>query len=670
MTRYFNLGNGGLLVCLDENTFLRDVYYPYVGQENHVNGLKHKFGVWTETDEKLFWLDSDAWDKTLRYKKETLVSDIKAVNNKLELEIQINDCVHYKEDIYLRKIVVKNNSSKKKEVKVFCHQVFQIMGDDFANTVYYNPKSESIIFYKGKRYFLINGLMCNHERRSFTEYSTGIFQDRGFQSTALDAQDGKLCHNPIEHGSVDSIISFNFELEPEGEQTIYYWICVGEKNGTVSRLNDYIFDVGPQKLIDQTEKHWEKWVNKIKFDFFNLNDDLVQLFKRSLLIVNTHVDKHGAFIASSDSGTLFLKRDTYAYMWPRDGALIARSLDRAGYNDLTEKFFEFCCKVITEQGYLFHKYNPDGSLGSSWHSWLHENHLQLPIQEDQIALVLDAMWKHYLQNKNDEYIKSIMDCFIRKAAKFMYEFIEPEVGLPKESYDLWEEKLGIHTFTCATVYAGLNAAAKFEKEFGQAQEVDKYFNMAQKIKENILKYLYDEKNGGFIKGLFYEKDELKKDITIDSSSVYGIFEYEILDPLDKKVEFSIQTFKKKLLSHDSVGGYVRYENDNYYRVDEKGPGNPWFITTLWLAEYYVITSKNQEDLKRAIELFDWVNKYKLSTGVLSEQLNPYTGKPLSVAPLTWSHAAYVIAVNKYLEKLDELGICKMCNPPKMKNNMD
>ena len=194
--------------------------------------------------------------------------------------------------------------------------------------------------------------------------------------------------------------------------------------------------------------------------------------------------------------------------------------------------------------------------------------------------------------------------------------------------------------------------------------------MAEQIKNNILKHLYDEQHGGFIKGLYFENGEIKKDYTIDSSSVYGVFEYKVLDPLDEKVKFSINIVKEKLLSHDAVGGYVRYENDNYYRVDERSPGNPWFITTLWLAEYYINIAQNQEDLKPAVEFLEWVNKYKLSTGVLSEQLNPYSGQPLSVAPLTWSHAAYVIAVNKYLEKLDSLGICKMCNPPKIKNNVE
>ena len=208
MARYFALGNGSLLVCLDKNAQIRDFYFPYVGQENHVNKNKHKFGVWT--DSTLCWFESDAWEKKLSYKKESLVSEITALNRKLELELVINDSVYPNKDIYLRKIFVTNRSKMHREVKLFFHQVFQITGDTIGNTVYYNPLLKAIVFYKGRRYFLVNGLICNEERHGISDYATGIFEDRGLEGTYVDAEDGKLSSNPIEHGSVDSTLSFNF----------------------------------------------------------------------------------------------------------------------------------------------------------------------------------------------------------------------------------------------------------------------------------------------------------------------------------------------------------------------------------------------------------------------------------------------------------------------------
>jgi GH15 family glucan-1,4-alpha-glucosidase len=36
-----------------------------------------------------------------------------------------------------------------------------------------------------------------------------------------------------------------------------------------------------------------------------------------------------------------------------------------------------------------------------------------------------------------------------------------------------------------------------------------------------------------------------------------------------------------------IGELARYENDPYYRNQVEGPGNPWFVTTLWYARYLI-----------------------------------------------------------------------------------
>ena len=53
-------------------------------------------------------------------------------------------------------------------------------------------------------------------------------------------------------------------------------------------------------------------------------------------------------------------------------------------------------------------------------------------------------------------------------------------------------------------------------------------------------------------------------------------------------------------------------------------------------------------------LLEWVVARALPSGVLAEQIHPYTGDPLSVSPLTWSHAAFVETVQQYLTRLASL----------------
>ena len=86
-----------------------------------------------------------------------------------------------------------------------------------------------------------------------------------------------------------------------------------------------------------------------------------------------------------------------------------------------------------------HKYRSDGVLGSSWHPWLQHGVPRLPIQEDETAAVVVALWEHYERCRDLEFIESLYNPFIEPAAKFMCEYIEPTTGLPQASYDLWEE---------------------------------------------------------------------------------------------------------------------------------------------------------------------------------------------------------------------------------------
>jgi hypothetical protein len=59
------------------------------------------------------------------------------------------------------------------------------------------------------------------------------------------------------------------------------------------------------------------------------------------------------------------------------------------------------------------------------------------------------------------------------------------------------------------------------------------------------------------------------------------------------------------------------------------------------------------EARRAIPVLDWAVSRALPSGVLAEQVHPYTGQPISVSPLTWSHATYVAVVADYLHKLQE-----------------
>ena len=658
MARSIVLGNGNIYVGLDKYAQVRDLYFPYVGLENQVGGhYKHLVGIWVEN--KFSWLNDDSWDIKIDCEDEALVSLITAHNKSLGIILTFHDVVYNESNIFLRKISITNESDRNREIRLFLGHQFELYKSHSSETAYFDPIGHTLIHYKGQRVFLMNGEL---DGLPFSDYSTGVFNIEGKEGTHKDAEDGILEKNPIEHGPVDSVMGFNAFLKDKESKTVYYWVCAAESIEEAKKLNDYVLHKTPEHLIKSTTDYWIAWVNKYNFSFFGLPKEVVTLFRKSLMYVRAHVDSKGAIIASGDSSMMQYGKDTYSYMWPRDAAFTAITLDKAGDPNVAKRFFQFANEVISEDGYFMHKYRPDKSLGSSWHPWIKAGVIQLPIQEDETALVIYALWQHYEHSRDLEFIESLYNPLIRKAAQFLIHFRDPDTGLPKPSYDLWEEKYGVSTFTCATVYGALVAASRFAELFGKTAEKREYARAAEEIKAGILEHLYDKESGNFYKMIRVKGKEKIIDKTIDISSIYGIYNFGILSVDDPRVVGAVTNTENALLVKTSVGGCARYENDHYFRVANNTPGNPWFIATLWLAQYYIMRAENEKALEIVRDKLSWVNRYALQSGILSEQINPYTGEQLSAGPLTWSHSEFVNTVIMYLDKLEKLGVCKACNP--------
>jgi GH15 family glucan-1,4-alpha-glucosidase len=251
----------------------------------------------------------------------------------------------------------------------------------------------------------------------------------------------------------------------------------------------------------------------------------------------------------------------------------------------------------------------------------------------------------------------------------MVNFRDKETNLPLPSYDLWEENWGVSTFTASAVFGGLNGASELAKLFGDQERAEKYSKAAVEVKEAILKYLYDPESERFLKLIKTDmKNEFAKDKTVDSS-VYGVFEFGVLPADDYRVEKTMKAIERFLTVKTMSGGVARYQNDRYQKVGQdfdQVPGNPWFICTLWLAEWYIAKS----ELEKGLDLIKWVINRASETGILAEQINPYTNEPLSVAPLTWSHSTFVLTIIDYLHKLNELKICEKCGLPIFRKHND
>jgi oligosaccharide amylase len=657
------VGNGSLLVNFDRLYQLRDIYWPHVGQENHTEGHPCRFGVWV--DGRFSWVSDDGWERELDYVKNALVSNVVLSNADLDLRLVCHDAVDFHENLYLRQIEVHSETDRERVVRLFFAHDFHISGQEVGDTAYYEPERRAVFHYKGKRWFVIN-VMGGSRSEGVDQWAVGVKETQGKEGTWRDAEDGCLSGNAVAQGSVDSAVGLHLIVPAGGSATGWYWVGVGDCFQEVTRINRAVRHKGPETFLDRTRDYWSLWVDKEGRHFADLPEDVCHLYRHSLMVLRTQIDNDGAIIAANDFDIAHYGRDTYAYMWPRDGALVTAALIEAGYSEVTRRFFDFCHRVITEEGYLLHKYNPDGSLGSSWHGWYHKGEKILPVQEDETALVLWALWRHFETFRDIEFIKPHYRGLIVRAADWMCRYRDPSSGLPRPSWDLWEERRGVHAWTVGATWSGLRAAANFAEAFGEEDLATKYRNAADEIKTAAREHLMSSELGCFARTISRGDDGTwVHDETIDASLI-GLWYFGMLPPDDPKIVATMETMHDRLWVATHVGGLARYENDYYHQMSDDTdnvPGNPWFICTLWLAQWHIARAQSEAELKPAVDILDWVADHTLRSGVMAEQVHPYTNEPVSVSPLTWSHATLVMTVEEYLKKRAHLKRCERCSQP-------
>ncbi|MEM0362561.1 MAG: glycoside hydrolase family 15 protein [Sulfolobaceae archaeon] len=613
--RVSSIGNGKMLINFDEKGRIIDIYYPYVGLENQTGGEPIRIAIW---DGKNLFLD-DMWRTEISYLDNSNIVEIRSEIPNTNISVISYNFLDNDEPIYYSIIKVVNNNNVQKNLKLFFIHNINLYSNPFGDTAFYDPYTFSIIHYKSKRYL---GFKAFSSSFTFSEYNIG----KG--NLIDDLYDGYLGLNAIDNGDVNSSLGIEMKIDPNSFTKLYYVIAAGKNLGEIRNTLRKINFATVETSFTLSYMFWRNWLKKsLKINLDNIN----KIYQVSLLTIKNHMDLNGSIIASSDFSFVKVYGDSYQYCWPRDAAIAAYALDIAGYKELAIRHFNFISELLSSEGFLYHKYSPNKTLASSWHPWIYKGKKIYPIQEDETALELWAIASHYERYSDIDEISYLYKKFVKPALKFIMSYMEE--GLPKPSFDLWEERYGIHIYTISTVYGALTKGSKLAKDMGDEILGEDLLDTASLMKEITLKRM--TYNGRFIRRI---DEEGNQDLTIDAS-LYSPAFFGLISPEDPIMVKTINEIEAKLKVSN---GIIRYENDMYQR--RKKQPNPWLITTLWLAEYYAdIKNKN-----KALEYITWVLNRALPTGLLPEQVDPETFEPTSVTPLVWSHAEFIIAVNKLL----------------------
>ncbi len=679
MPRSIVLGNGSLLATFDEHLQMKDFYFPHVGQEDHTAyGKCHRLGFFAE-GKGFSWVSDGSWVIEPGYMESSLVSSSKMRCDKLALEIVSEDLVDPTRNCLMRSFKLRTTDGATRKVQCFFHHDFYLYGDKQKDTAFYEPHTKSVIHFREKRYFLVGGTtsdpvscapvniddefhpLSNREKHidhcGIASFAVGKSNYRGLEGTWRDAEDGVLSRAAIEQGSVDSTIEIDCMVAPNRDTTVYMWVCAGKRITDVHDLQHFILEETPEQVKASARNYWRGWVHSNADPGEDIPEDIRQQYWRSLLTIRTQIDNQGGIVAANDSDIMQFNRDTYTYVWPRDGSFVSMALTAAGEHEAVYRFLKFCEHIQSSDGYFLHKYNPDGSPGSSWHPWYKNGKSLLPVQLDETALPLLALWKHFEACQDFEFLHGMYHTLVKRAAGFLLKYRESKSGLPLPSYDLWEEHRGVFSYTTATICAGLRAAANISAALGHHRHAQVYGEGADDLTELLVYHLYDEETQCFLKNIVRDHEQTVERNTTPDASLALLWQFGVLPPDDPRIASTIRRLREKLTVKTPIGGLSRYTNDFYQSVTHPTadvPGNPWIITTLWIAQWQIAVAKELEDLREPLATLRWAKERASKAGMLPEQYNPFTGAPLSVSPLTWSHAVYVETVLQYTRKRQEI----------------
>ena len=442
--------------------------------------------------------------------------------------------------------------------------------------------------------------------------------------------------------SKDSSIAYQIgTIKPGEKQELQICILIDE-NKNISDIEDEIERI---KRIDydkeylDTKTYWRKYVRnhnglKLKEPENSYEERIFEIYKRSILLFPLLTNPEtGAIIASPEIDEEFSKCGRYAYCWPRDAVFITKAMDILKMDKETERFYKvFCKKVQSKNGMFEQRFYTDGKLAPCW-----------GYQIDETASVVYGVYEHYKYTKSEKFLKENLQ-MCEKAVDFLKRYINDILEGTKKyhvSYDLWEMNEGIHLYSLASIYSAFecmlriydalgddvsefeNNRLKEEKILKSRKEIER---LQTEVKKYINNYLYDEEKKSYVRNA--------EDKKMDISLLGAVIPFNVFKPKEKKVQNTVERINLSIRTY--TGGYQRFENDHYMN------GNPWTIANLWMTLYYLETGEK----KKAKEAFDFVLKTVGKHYFLGEQISNETLKPNWVIGLGWSHAMFVIVLEK------------------------
>ena len=630
MEKYFNealIGNKEILATFTRKGELQRMYYPSKDYRQLI-GFYHT-GV-KVNDSDLIYLHDDI-NNTYKqyYDVNTNILNTEIINTYFNLKILQTDFVPIKENVLIRRYTFINENNIDLNLKFYIHSELLSNSNNHVGC--------KIADYGMMQYahdFMVSTI--SQDKKIVAHQING--SKNTIKSTIIYDKDYIGMSN-------DSSIAYEIgEIKPNEKESIDVLIVL---QAQPSNMADFEKEIERIRRIDvdseysKTKSYWRKYIKlhdglELKDPENSYEERLQQIYYRSILLFPLLTNyETGGIIASPEIDEGFTKCGRYAYTWPRDATFITRAMDILKMEKETEKFYKVFCKMTqSKNGMWEQRFYSDGRLAPCW-----------GYQIDETASVIYGVYTHYGYTKNFKFLKDALP-MCEKALDFLKRYVKDlleETHKYHVSYDLWEMCEGVHLYSLSGIYSAFDSmleiynilgknVSNFENNRLKDEKISKSKVEVEKLRTELKNYIqekmYDDEKKCYVRN----PEDKKMDISILGS----VIPFKVFTPNEKKIENTIERINMSLRTY--TGGYKRFEEDHYMN------GNPWPIANCWMTLYYLEKGEN----KKAKETFDFVVKTAGLHSFLGEQVNNETLEANWVLGLGWSHAMFIIVLEKML----------------------
>ena len=650
--KYLNeaiVGNKNMIATFTEKGELERLYFPSKDNRQYINFFHT--GVKVNQSDLIYLHDDINNVYKQYYDTDTNILNTEITNTYFNLKILQTDFILLKENVLSKRYEFINESKIDLETKFYIHS--ELLSDK-NNHVSCKIIDNGMLQYAhdfAVSTFAKQAKITGHQiNGSYETIKTGEINDKDYIGMSKDSS---ICYDLG-------------VIKPQEKKVLEICILVDE-NKNISDMEDEIDRITKidfNKEYTNTKSYWRKYLKShnglnLKEPENSYEERIFEIYKRSILLFPLLTNPEtGGIIASPEIDEDFTKCGRYAYCWPRDAVFVTRAMDIVKMEKETEKFYKvFCKKTQSKNGMWEQRFFTDGRLAPCW-----------GYQVDETASVVYGIYEHYKVTKSEKFLKDNLR-MCEKAIDFLKKYIEDWIGVSgiddekrdvvkdeieeetklrrgtehkyHVSYDLWEMNEGVHLYSLASIYAAFDSilgiyraigknVSEFENNRLKEEKIQKNEREIEKIRRGIKDFiennLYDENKKSYVRNL--------SDRKMDISILGAITPFNVFSAKENKVKNTVESINLHLRTY--TGGYQRFEGDHYMN------GNPWPIANLWMTLYYLESGEK----KKAKETFDFVVKTCGKHYLLGEQVDNSTLKPNWVIGLGWSHAMFLIVLEK------------------------